>query len=97
MIEDVIGWILLADEEHILVALRDIPNEPPTDVDDIVAHLKLKKMDVICYEAVADAIVNSELCRGRAADLFSALAYTCSAVPNQHFARGADGAWVFHE
>jgi hypothetical protein len=59
--------------------------------------LKLKKMDVICYEAVADAIVNSELCRGRAADLFSALAYTCSAVPNQHFARGADGAWVFHE
>ncbi|NMY66629.1 AAA family ATPase [Pseudomonas sp. WS 5018] len=97
MIEDVIGWILQADEEHILLALRGIPNEPPTGVGDIVAHLKLKKMDVICYEAVADAIVNSELCRGRAADLFSALAHTCSAVPNRHFARVADGAWVFHE
>lgn len=97
MIEDVIGWILRADEEHILDALAEIPNAPPTDVDDIVAHMKLKKMDVICYEAVADAIVNSEPCRGRAADLFNALACTCSALPNQHFARAADGAWVFHE
>lgn len=97
MIEDVIGWILRADEEHILVALQDVPDELPTDVDHVVAHLKLKKMDVICYEAVADAIVNSDLCRGRAADLFSALAHTCAAVPNRHFAIGADGAWVFHE
>lgn len=97
MIEDAIGWILKADQGHILGALQDIPNEPPTDVDDIVAHLKLKKMDVICYEAVADAIVNSEVCRGRAADLFNALALTCSAVPNRHFARAHDGAWVFQE
>jgi len=63
----------------------------------IVAHLKQKKMDVICYEAVADAIVNSAQCRGRAADLFSALAQTCAAVPNRHFAQGDDGAWVFYE
>jgi hypothetical protein len=97
MIEDVIGWILRADEERILLALIDIPTQRPTCVDDIVAHLKLKKMDVICYEAVADAIVNSDLCRVRAADLFSALAHTCSGTPNRHFARGADGAWVFQE
>lgn len=97
MIEDVIGWILQADEEQILEALRDIPGQPPLGVNDVVAHLKLKKMDVICYEAVADAIVNSERCRARAADLFSALAHTCSSTPNRHFARAADGAWVFHE
>lgn len=97
MIEDVIGWILQADEEQMLYALNDVPAVPPTSVADVVAHLKQKKMDVICYEAVADAIVNSAQCRGRAADLFSALAQTCAAVPNRHFAQSEDGAWVFYE
>ena len=97
MIEDVIGWILQADGEQILHTLNDVPAVSPTSVGDIVAHLKLKKMDVICYEAVADAIVNSMQCRSRAAYLFSALAQTCAAIPNRHFAQCDDGAWVFHE
>ena len=96
MIEDVIGWILKADEEQVVLMLSDVPSVRPTSADDIVAHLKLKKMDVICYEALADAIVNSAECRLRAADLFSALALTCAASPNRHFAQGDDGAWVFH-
>lgn len=96
MIEDAIGWILEADEEHILRALNDVPRVPPTSVSDIVAHLKQKKMDVICYEELADAVVNSEACRRRAADLFSDLALTCVARANRHFAQGTDGAWVFH-
>lgn len=96
MIEDVIGWILEADEEQMVHMLSDVPNVPPTSAEDIVVHLKLKKMDVICYEALADAIVNSVECRLRAADLFSALALTCAASPNRHFTQGDDGAWVFH-
>lgn len=96
MIEDVIGWVLEADEEQVVHALADVPDEPPTSAVDIVAHLKHKKMDVICYEAIADAIVNSTECRRRAADLFGALALACSARPNEHFAQVDDGAWVFH-
>jgi len=70
MIEDVLGWVLEAEEEKMVRALNDMPTVPPASVADIVAHLKLKKMDVICYEALADAIVNSAECRRRAADLF---------------------------
>ncbi|WP_241729730.1 ATP-dependent nuclease [Pseudomonas sp. SST3] len=96
MIEDVLGWVLEAEEEKMVRALNDMPTVPPASVADIVAHLKLKKMDVICYEALADAIVNSAECRRRAADLFSALALACAGRPNRHFAQGDEGAWVFH-
>lgn len=96
MIEDVIGWILEADEAQVVHALSEIPEELPNSAADIVAHLKQKKMDVICYEAVADTIVNSAACRRRATDLFSALALACTARPNGHFLQVGDGAWVFH-
>lgn len=96
MIEDAIGWILEADEAVVVAKLAEISPQPPTSSADIVAYLKSKKMDIIAYESLADAIATTQACRGRAADLLSGLACACVGdEATQRFARGADGVWVF--
>lgn len=96
MIEDVIGWVLGADADAMVVRLTDVPNEPAREVSDIVAHLKIRKMDLICYETIADAIVNSPACRSRAAELLTALAQACAGRQNRYFTlRDEHDAWVF--
>ncbi|AQL36464.1 MULTISPECIES: ATP-dependent nuclease [Pseudomonas syringae group] len=96
MIEDAIGWILDADEAAVVAKLAEISPQPPTSSADIVAYLKSKKMDIIAYESLADAIATTQACRGRAADLLSGLACACVGdEATQRFARGADGVWVF--
>lgn len=96
MIEDAIGWILDADEAVVVAKLAEISPQPPTSSADIVAYLKSKKMDIIAYESLADAIATTQACRARAADLLSGLACACVGdEATQRFARGADGVWVF--
>ena len=95
MIEDAIGWILAADEDDVVGRLTELTEVTPSTVSDIVTHLKNKKVDVICYESVADAIVNSPLCRARAAELFSCLAMACAGTASAHFAADPEGVWVF--
>ncbi|MGR0136769.1 ATP-dependent nuclease [Pseudomonas sp. RSP] len=95
MIEDAIGWILAADEDEVVGRLTELTDVAPSTVSDIVTHLKNKKVDVICYESVADAIVNSPLCRARAAELFSCLAMACAGTASAHFAADPEGVWVF--
>ncbi|MCF5646340.1 AAA family ATPase [Pseudomonas syringae] len=96
MIEDAIGWILEADEAVVVAKLAEISPQPPTSSADIVAYLKSKKMDIIAYESLADAIATTQACRGRAADLLSGLACACAGgEATQRFSRGADGVWVF--
>lgn len=95
MIEDAIGWILAADGEYVIETLTELTEVAPSTVSDIVNHLKNKKVDVICYESVADAIVNSPLCRTRAAELFNCLALACAGTANAHFVADPEGVWVF--
>lgn len=95
MIEDAIGWILAADEDDVVERLSELTEVAPSNVSDIVTHLKNKKVDVICYESVADAIVNSPPCRARAAELFSCLAMACAGTASAHFVAEPDGVWVF--
>jgi hypothetical protein len=95
MIEDAIGWILAADEDDVVGRLTELTEVAPSTVSDIVTHLKIKKVDVICYESVADAIVNSPLCRARAAELFSCLAMACAGTASAHFVADPEGVWVF--
>lgn len=95
MIEDAIGWILAADEDDVVGRLWELTEVAPSTVSDIVTHLKNKKVDVICYESVADAIVNSPLCRARAAELFSCLAMACAGTASAHFVEDPEGVWVF--
>ncbi len=65
-------------------------------VAEVVARLKAKKMDIVAYEHVADAIATTALCRARAADLLSGLASACAGLDEtERFRRDATGVWVF--
>lgn len=96
MIEDAIGWILNADEPTVVGKLAEIAPQPPASSAAVVAYLKTKKMDIIAYESLAEAIATTPACRERAADLLSGLACACAGdEATQRFVRGADGVWVF--
>lgn len=96
MIEDTVGWILAADEATAVAKLTELSQVPPTSTADVVACLKEKKVDIIAYELVAEAIATTPTCRERAADLLSGLACACAGSPaTQRFVRDADGVWVF--
>ena len=96
MIEDAVGWILAADEAAAVAKLTELSQVPPTSAAEVIAYLKAKKMDIIAYELVAEAIATTPTCRERAADLLSGLACACSgSTATQRFIRDADGVWVF--
>lgn len=96
MIEDSVGWILLAEEAAVVAKLAELSQVPPTTAADVVAYLKAKKMDVIAYELVAEAISTTPACRARAADLLAGLACACAGSnATQRFIRDAHGVWVF--
>lgn len=95
MIEDVIGWLLMADERGVLGALQEVQTAP-TSVAATVAYLKNHKVDIVAYEQVADAIAGSEACRKRAGALLGAMASVCTGVPpDECFVKDAQGVWVF--
>lgn len=96
MIEDTVGWILAADEAAAVAKLTELSQVPPTSAADVIAYLKAKKMDIIAYELVAEAIATTPTCRERAADLLSGLACACAgSTATQRFIRDTNGVWVF--
>jgi hypothetical protein len=95
MVEDAIGWILAADQLGCLPLLADIGGNVPATVADVVDRLKVRKMDIVAYEMVADAIVNTLECRRRAVALFNAIACACSGIESDRFVRDGTGTWVF--
>jgi hypothetical protein len=95
MVEDAIGWILAADQLGCLPLLADIGGNVPATVADVVDRLKVRKMDIVAYEMVADAIVNTSECRCRAVDLFNAIACACAGIESDRFVRDVAGTWVF--
>ncbi len=96
MIEDVVGWILTADEALSVEKLSELYEDAPRSIDDVVRYLKSKKMDIVAYELVADVIAAIPACRARAADLLNGIACACAASrETQRFNTDADGVWVF--
>lgn len=96
MVEDTVGWILLADEGSAVTKLAELSEVPPASAADVVGYLKAKKMDIIAYELVAEAIATTPACRSRAADLLSGLACACAGSDHTaRFVRDVDGVWVF--
>lgn len=95
MIEDAIGWILNADESTVVGKLTDLCLPPPASTAAVVVYLKTKKMDIIAYESIAEAIATTTACRERAADLLSGLASACVGEATHRFARDEEGVWVF--
>ncbi|WP_045859697.1 ATP-dependent nuclease [Teredinibacter purpureus] len=97
MIEDTIGWILKASPEVILASLNELSGEKFDSIDEVIIHLKAKKMDLIFYEHVADVIANNEDCRKHASNLFSSIAHACNNEVNDHFLQDESGIWVFKQ
>jgi hypothetical protein len=95
MVEDVVGWILEADAAGTVRNLAELKAPAPQSIVEVVDYLKAKKVDLVAYEAIADAIANNEACRARAARLFSAIAAACKNVESTHFKQDEDGVWVF--
>lgn len=96
MIEDAVGWILDADEAKAIAKLTELSDAPPKSAGEVVIYLKAKKMDIIAYEVVAEAIATTPACRERAADLLSGLACACAgSTATQRFICDANRVWVF--
>lgn len=94
-IEDVVGWILRADEASVMAARASLAPPIPQTAAEVVARLKGRKMDVVLYEEVADAIANSAPCAARAAELFSGLALACVGEQTPRFQPDAIGVLIF--
>ena len=96
MVEDAVGWILSADEVAAVAKLNELSQAAPANVEDVVVYLKQKKMDIIAYELVAEAVATTPACRVRAADLLGGLACACAGSnETRRFIRDATGVWVF--
>jgi hypothetical protein len=79
-LEDVVGWILEADEAAAIAALAQSVAPPPATIVALVARLKSEdrathglKQDQIAYEAVADVIGSTDACCLRARELLNAM------------------------
>lgn len=96
MIEDAIGWVLDADEDTVISKLSDLSPLALASNEAVVAFLKTKKMDIVAYELLAEAIATTPACRSRVADLLSGLACACAGDDTtRRFARDGMGVWVF--
>jgi hypothetical protein len=94
MLEDILSWVFSADPASIALIARNIPALADADVPMVVAYAKTKKCDLVLYEAIADAVVENEACRGRASELFEGLALACADLESVRFSR-AENVWVF--
>ena len=98
MIEDVIGWIIEADECAVMEELsNELPGAPQT-CSGLVAALKSDKRkcngmkgDSVSYEVIANGIATHPSCSQRACTLLNAIALACALEETPHFEMSADG------
>nr|WP_242463496.1 ATP-binding protein [Rhodothalassium salexigens] len=90
--EDVIGWLLEADEAAVIARLDTDLTTAPGDAATLVARLKSSdrnnnglKGDGVAYEIVANALSESAACRVRTRVLLHAIAEACAGTENPHF------------
>ncbi len=82
-IEDVVAWVIQADERPVLAALNvDLPTAPG-DLATLIARLKAKrsaaepnglKDDRMAHETIANAIARRRACQNRAAQILNSIA-----------------------
>ncbi len=94
-IERVVGWVLEADETNVVAALHHWPDPPVESAADIVARLTARKVDIVFYEAVGEAIADTPACSARAQELFAGMAAACAGEPSLRFHTDALGVYVF--
>ncbi len=97
-IEDVVGWIIEADEGAVIERLdRDLA-DAPGDSATLVARLKSDdrgqhglKGDLVAYEIIANALTDHPRCLQRARTMLHALAQACAGEETPHFEAVEEG------
>ena len=96
-IEDVVGWIVEADEELLMKTLTSDLACAPKSRSELVGCLKSEdrkqggmKGDIVAYEIIANALADHCPCVQRARDLLDAIASTCVGEPTKSFQESAD-------
>jgi energy-coupling factor transporter ATP-binding protein EcfA2 len=91
-IEDVIGWILEADETEVMHRINRDLDVAPGDRATLLARLKSKdraqhglKGDLVAYEIVANALADRPLCVARTRTMLNAIAQACAGAATQDF------------
>lgn len=91
-IEDVIGWILEADETEVMQRINRDLAVAPGDRVTLLTRLKLDdraqrglKGDLVAYEIVANALADRPLCVARTRTVLNAIAQACFGAATQHF------------
>jgi putative ATP-dependent endonuclease of the OLD family len=92
MIEDVVCWILQADEAAVIQRIDKDLAAAPGDRATLLAWLKSEdraqnglKGDLVAYEIIANALVDSPLCLTRARVVLHAIAQACAGAATPHF------------
>jgi putative ATP-dependent endonuclease of the OLD family len=90
-IEDVVGWILEADEAVMQRINEDLAVAPGNRAT-LLAWLKSKdrarhglKGDLVAYEIIANALAERQLCVARARTVLQAIAQACAGAATRHF------------
>ena len=98
-IENVVGWVIEADEVEVIGRLDGDLAEAPGDRATLVARLKSNdrdqhglKGDLVAYEIITNALAEHPLCLRRARTMLHALAQACAGEQTQHFEPVEDGA-----
>jgi hypothetical protein len=92
MIEDVIAWIIEADDAAVMARLNADLSAPPGNRAALLARLTSKdragqglKGDGVAYEIIANAMSESGPCRARTRALLHAMAEGCAGRQTRHF------------
>jgi hypothetical protein len=97
-IEDVIGWIVGADETPVMARLnRDLAVAPGTLAAMVAALKSLDrgqnrlKGDLVAYEIIANALSDHPHCIQRARTVLNAIAQVCAGEATPHFVVSEEG------
>lgn len=97
-IEDVVGWIIEADEDAVMVRIDADLAAAPGDRATLVSRLKSEdraghgmKGDLVAYEIIANALTGHPLCLQRARSMLHALAQACAGTPTPRFEMTEEG------
>jgi putative ATP-dependent endonuclease of the OLD family len=97
-IEDVVCWILGADEAAVMQRINAELAVAPGDRATLLVRLKSRdraqnglKGDLVAYEIIANALADRPQCLARARAMLHAIAQACAGVATPHFELAAAG------
>jgi putative ATP-dependent endonuclease of OLD family len=91
-IEDVVGWVIQADEPAVMARVNADLAVAPGDRASLVARLKSDdreeqglKSDRVAHEIIANALTKHSLCLQRTCSMLHSLAQACAGAATPHF------------